>query len=71
MKTYRDGYSVEQMRAYLDADRAQRPAREVRLLTKEERFEVYDAMGPGGMTTAEAIQCKFCEVNGLTIKEQS
>lgn len=60
------------LRAYLDADRAQRPAREVRLLNGGE-FEML-AVECFGLSTSAYVKTtlrKFCEVNGLTIKEQS
>ena len=40
--SYFDAYSADQMRAYIDADRAQRPAREVRLLTPQEIVAVLE-----------------------------
>lgn len=70
--SYFDAYSADQMRAYIDADRAQRPAREVRLLNGGE-FEML-AVECFGLSTSAYVKTtlrKFCEVNGLTIKEQS
>lgn len=70
--SYFDAYSADQMRAYIDADRAQRPAREVRLLNGGE-FEML-AVECFGLSTSAYVKTtlrKFCEVNGLTVKEQS
>lgn len=70
--SYFDAYSADQMHTYLDADRSQRPAREVRLLNGGE-FEML-AVECFGLSTSAYVKTtlrKFCEVNGLTIKEQS
>ena len=74
-------YFIErQMHAYLDADRAQRPAREVRLLTSKDLADVRETLWRNTQVNlsdlhaedaAKAFQRKFCEVNGLTVKEQS
>ena len=73
-------FSPQQMHAYIDADRAQRPDREVRLLTSKDIDDVRKTLWRDAQMNlsdlhaedaAKAFQCKFCEVNGLTVKDQS
>lgn len=73
-------FSPQQMHAYIDADRAQRPDREVRLLTSKDIADVRETLWRNTQVNlsdlhaedaAKAFQCKFCEVNGLTVKDQS
>ena len=73
-------FSPQQMHAYIDADRAQRPDREVRLLTSKDIDDVRKTLWRDAQMNlsdlhaedaAKAFQRKFCEVNGLTVKDQS
>lgn len=73
-------FSPQQMHAYIDADRAQRPDREVRLLTSKDIADVRETLWRNTQVNlsdlhaedaAKAFQRKFCEVNGLTVKDQS
>ena len=66
-------YFIErQMHAYIDADRAQPgKAREVRLLTRKETRVHFDGVETSRDLDPDYIQRKFCEVNSLTVKEQS
>jgi hypothetical protein len=64
---------VERLAA--QAEPAPAPAREVRLLNDDEQTAIIDVhntgRAQGDHDCSGAIQRKFCEVNGLTIKEQS
>lgn len=66
-----EAYSADQMRAYVDADRASSGAttQAVRMLTEDEQAAIIDmhstGRAQGDHECAEAIQRKFCEVNKL------
>ena len=62
------------------AEPAPAPSREVRLLTSKDIDDVRKTLWRDAQMNlsdlhaedaAKAFQCKFCEVNGLTVKEQS
>ena len=69
---------VERLAA--QAEPAPAPSREVRLLTSKDIDDVRKTLWRDAQMNlsdlhaedaAKAFQCKFCEVNGLTVKEQS